>query len=80
LPKLSVDGLKSLLLKRAKLDLPADIWLNGVVHKKLIKLIFHHAKLPPNPEINSKTINKLLYAIKKLTIKIDDTKSSSSCS
>ncbi len=79
MPSLSLDGLKSLLLKRAKLEIPTELWLNGIVHKKLIKLLFHQAKLPQKSDINTKTINKLAYAIKKLTINIEDTKGTKSC-
>ncbi len=74
MPELSLEGLKSLLLKRATLDLPVELWLNGIVHKKLIKLL----KLP-NAELNTKTIHKLAYAIKNLTLMIDATKGTKSC-
>ena len=79
MPALSFDGLKSLLLKRAKLELPSELWLNGVVHKKLIKLLLHQAKLPISSDINTKTVNKLAYAIKNLTINIEATRGTKSC-
>jgi len=78
MPELSQDGLKSLLLKRLKLDLPLKLWLNGVVHKKLIDLIISQAKLS-NETINKKTVNKLAYIIKNLRVKVDDTKGAKSC-
>jgi len=74
MPELSYDGLKSLLLKRSKLNLPVELWLNGIVHKKLIKLLDMEDK-----QINTKSIHKLSYAIKNLVIKIDGTKGEKSC-
>lgn len=74
MPDMSNEGLKSMLLKRAKLDLPIELWLNGIVHKKLIKLLNIS-----NANINTKTIHKLAYAIKNLTVKIDATKGTKSC-
>jgi predicted Rossmann fold flavoprotein len=79
LPDLSHEGLKSLLLKRSKLELPIELWLNGVVHKKLVKLIISQAKLSNTSSVNKKTINKLAYIIKNLRVKIDDTKGAKSC-
>ena len=79
IPELSMEGLKSLLQKRSKVDLPIELWLNGIVHKKLIKLIKSQAKLSDDAYINKKTVNKLAYAIKNLTVKIDDTKGVKSC-
>ena len=72
LPELSLDGLKSLLLKRAKLELPSELWLNGIVHKKLVKLLKFS-------NVNTKTIHKLAYEIKNLSLKIDATKGTKSC-
>ncbi|HIP03304.1 MAG TPA: NAD(P)/FAD-dependent oxidoreductase [Campylobacterales bacterium] len=74
MPELSHDGLKSLLLKRAKLELPSALWLNGIVHKKLVKLLKFS-----NANVNTKTIHKLAYEIKNLTLKIDATKGTKSC-
>jgi predicted Rossmann fold flavoprotein len=74
MPDLSIDRLKSLLLKRAKLDLPSELWLNGIVHKKLTKLLKFS-----NSNINTKIIHKLAYEIKNLTVKIDATKGTKSC-
>jgi len=74
MPELSHDGLKSLLSKRAKLDLPIELWLNGIVHKKLVKLL----KIS-DADMNTKTIHKLAYEIKNLTVKIDATKGAKSC-
>ncbi len=74
MPQISQDGLKSLLLKRAKLNLPVELWLNGIIHKKLIPLLDINAN-----EINRKAIHKLAYDIKNLSVKIDDTKGVKSC-
>jgi predicted flavoprotein YhiN len=74
MPSFSHEGLKSLLLKRSKLNLPIELWLNGIVHKKLINLLDIKGK-----EINRKTIHKLSYDIKNLIVKIDSTKGTKSC-
>lgn len=79
LPEISLETLKSLLLKRVKLSqtMPYELWLNGIIHKKLIKLILTYAKVGLN--INTKTIHKLAFAIKNLNLLIDDTKGVKSC-
>jgi predicted Rossmann fold flavoprotein len=74
MPSFSHEGLKSLLLKRSKLNLPIELWLNGIVHKKLINLLDIKGK-----EINRKTIHKLSYDIKNLIVKINSTKGTKSC-
>ena len=81
LPQLSLQELKSLLLKRLKLkdNLPLAFWLNGIIHKKLIKLIMHEAKISQDASFNTKSIHKLAFAIKNLKIKIDATKGVKSC-
>jgi predicted Rossmann fold flavoprotein len=79
LPKLSQEALKSLLLKRAKLSLPNELWLNGIIHKKLINLIFDRAKLSLSSDKNSKNINKLSYAIKNLAVTIEASRGVKSC-
>jgi len=81
MPEYSHEALKSLLSKRVKLAkiMQPDLWLNGIINKKLVKLIFHQAKLKDAFVINSKTINRLSYAMKNLTIAIDDTKGVKSC-
>jgi hypothetical protein len=81
LPDISLEALKSLLLKRVKLSqtLPNELWLNGIVHKKLIKLIFMQGKISQDVKINIKIINKLAYVMKHLSLKIDDTKGVKSC-
>ncbi len=81
LPDISLDTLKSLLLKRVKLSqtMPSELWLNGIIHKKLIKLIFMQGKISQDAKINTKIINKLSYVMKNLSLKIDDTKGIKSC-
>ncbi len=81
LPEISLETLKSLLLKRVKLSqtMPLILWLNGIIHKKLINLVLTYAKIDLNTKINTKTVHKLAFAIKNLNLKIDDTKGVKSC-
>lgn len=81
LPKLTASELKSLLQKRAQLshNLPVELWLNGIIHKKLIKLIFAQAKLSMAQNINTKIVHKLAYTLKNLEIVIKETKGVKSC-
>ncbi len=81
LPSFSHSQLKSLFLKRLELakTLPLSYWLNGILHKKLIDLIIAKLKLRHDEQINRKSINKLIYVIKNLVVKITDTKGIKNC-
>ncbi len=81
LPSLSHSQLKSLLLNRLELTetIPLEYWLNGIIHKKLIKTVLAESKLKHNEKINRKSINKLVYTIKNLVVKIVDTRGIKSC-
>ncbi len=74
LPDMSLDELKSLLSKRINIQKPIELWLNGLIHKKLIKLILKESNLKVPSQINRKYINKLAYAIKNLKIAVSGTK------
>ncbi len=81
LPDVSLDALKSLLLKRVKLSqtMTSFLWLNGIIHKKLIKLVLIQGKISQDAKINTKIINKMAYVMKNLSLKIDDIKGVKSC-
>jgi predicted Rossmann fold flavoprotein len=79
LPDLSIDSIKALLKKRQNLDKPIELLLNGLIHKKLIKIILKEANLQLEIKLNSKTINKISYAIKNLKVKVNGTKGVKSC-
>jgi hypothetical protein len=81
MPDFSLSELKSFLQKRAKHsnNLPLELWLNGVIHKKLIELVLDEARLPHKISINTKVIHKLSFAIKNLRIQVEDTKGVKSC-
>ena len=74
LPHISHDELKHLMQKRGKIDLPIDLWLGGLINKKLVNPILKKASLNRGFTLNKKSINSLVYAIKSLKIDIVDTK------
>ena len=74
LPHISHDELKHLMQKRGKIDLPIDLWLGGLINKKLVNPILKKASLNRDFTLNKKSINSLVYAIKSLKIDIVDTK------
>ncbi len=78
MPNLSLNELKSLLQKRAK-NLPLELWLSGIINKKLIKLIANVSKVSLKNQIDTKVIHKLSFAIKNLTVKVENTKGTKSC-
>ena len=57
-------------------DKPLEIWLQGVLNKKLIHIIIEQSKckVKTERELNRKEIGKLVYTIKNLKLSINDTK------
>jgi len=78
IPELSKEKLTALLLKRIQKESfkPLDLWLQGVINKKLIPIIVGQSKCKTKEEreLNRKEIGKLVYAIKSLKLSINDTK------
>jgi predicted Rossmann fold flavoprotein len=78
IPELSKEKLTNLLLNRLKegSDKPLEIWLQGVLNKKLIHIIIEQSKckVKTERELNRKEIGKLVYTIKNLKLGINDTK------
>ncbi len=74
LPQIEKEALKHLLFDRAKIDLPIDLWLGGLINKKLINPILKKADLRRTKPVNKKEINRLLHTLKSLKIDIEDTK------
>lgn len=81
MPDMSKDALKSLLTKRLKVvpDLPLDLWLNGVIHKKLIPLVLERAKIAETQTLNPKLVQRIVYVLKSLDVVVSDTKGTKSC-
>ncbi len=79
-PKLTKDELISILSKRLKNSNDKDkyFWLEGFVHKKLIKYIIDSCKIIKTKhkakELNKKDIMSLVYFMKNMKIEIADTK------
>ncbi len=78
MPELSKEKLTNLLLNRIEegSEKPIEIWLHGVMNKKLISVILAQSKCKAKQEndLNRKEIGKLVYAIKNLKLSINDTK------
>ena len=78
MPELSKEKLTNLLLKRIKegSNKPLNLWLQGVINKKLIHIIVEQSrcKAKEEGELNRKEINKIVHSIKNLKLSINDTK------
>lgn len=78
MPELSKEKLTNLLLGRIdeKSEKPIEIWLHGVMNKKLISIILEQSKCRAKQEneLNRKEISKLVYTLKNLKLSISDTK------
>jgi len=78
MPEYSKEKLSNLLLNRIQneSEKPISLWLQGVMHKKLITIILEQSrsKVKIESELNRKEINKLVHAIKNLKLGISDTK------
>ena len=78
MPELSKEKLTNLLLNRIQKESekPLNLWLQGIINKKLISIILTQSKckVKTENELNRKEIGKLVYAIKNLKLSINDTK------
>ncbi len=78
IPELSKEKLTNLLLGRIKegSEKPIELWLHGVINKKLISIILEQSKCRAKQEydLNRKEVSKLVYTLKNLKLSINDTK------
>ncbi len=78
MPAFSKERLSNLLLDRIKSnsEKPIILWLQGVLHKKLIPVIVEQSKCKAKAEsdLDRKEINKLVHTIKHLKLTISETK------
>jgi predicted Rossmann fold flavoprotein len=78
MPKLSKEKLTNLLLDRIVKgsEKPVELWLQGVLHKKLVKVVLEQSRCKGKTEsdLNRKEINKLVHSIKNLKLSITETK------
>ena len=74
LPRLSREKLEHLLLKRVDADrrLPLELWLEGVLHPKLVSVILERARSDAENEafLHRKAVKKIVYTIKHLSLPI----------
>ena len=78
MPDYSKEALTNLLsnMINKKSDKSLSLWLEGIIHKKLIPIIIEHAKTKANSEasLDRKEINRLVHTIKNLRLHISDTR------
>ena len=78
MPALSKEKLTNLLLNRIQKESekPIELWLQGILNKKLIAIILEQSKsrVKLEKELGRKEINRLVHAIKNLKLSINDTK------
>ncbi len=78
MPEMSKEKITNLLLKRIKegSEKPLNLWLQGIINKKLIHIIVEQSKCKAKleKELNRKEINKLVHTIKNLKLSINDTR------
>ena len=74
LPRLSKERLEDLLLKRIDPDrnLPLELWLEGVLHPKLVPVVLERARIGAESEVSlrRKSVKKIVYTLKHLTLPI----------
>lgn len=56
--------------------LPLDLWLEGVLHRKLVPIILEKSgiDLPDESKLNRKSVGRLVYAIKNLRLSVAQTR------
>ncbi len=78
MPEFSKEKLINLLLKRIDniSEKPIELWVQGILNKKLISIILSQSKCKVEMEkdLNRKEVGKLVYTIKNLKLSINDTK------
>ena len=78
MPKLSKEKLTNLLLSRTEKgsEKPIGLWLQGILNKKLTKIILRQSKCRVRVEsdLSRKEINKIVHSIKNLKLSISGTK------
>jgi predicted Rossmann fold flavoprotein len=78
IPTLSKERLTRLLLNRIdrKSQKPVGLWLQGVLHKKLVKIILKESRCKSRTEgeLDRKEVNRLVHSIKNLRLGISGTK------
>ncbi|WP_042204476.1 NAD(P)/FAD-dependent oxidoreductase [Nitratifractor salsuginis] len=78
LPQWSKERLTAFLTKRIDPHrrLPIDLWLEGVLHRKLVPIILEKSglKLSDESQLNRKSIGRLVYAVKNLKLAVTQTR------
>ncbi len=76
LPEFSKEQLKNLLKKRLKHSNGKSValWLDGFINSKLARFIEKSLHVKCADNLNNKEFTKLVYALKNLTLHVEDTK------
>jgi predicted Rossmann fold flavoprotein len=76
LPDISLNALKKILQNKSKRfsEKPPMLWLNGILHKKIVQALLESLKLQHKAILGTKDLHKVAFAIKHLQIRIDQTR------
>jgi len=76
LPEFSKEQLKNLLKKRQKYSngKSVAVWLDGFINSKLARFIEKFLHVKNADDLNNKELTKLVYALKNITLHVNDTK------
>ncbi len=78
MPEMSKEKLTNLLLNRIGegSEKPLNLWLQGIMNKKLIPIIIEQSKckVKLEKELKRKAVNKIVHTIKNLKLSINETK------
>ena len=80
LPSFSKEALKNLLKSRLKFSnaKPVSLWLEALLNKKTANLVVKLCNFPKSvksaDDLGQKDINRLVYAIKEMTLHVESTK------
>jgi len=78
IPYWSKERLNRLLTERIdpERDLPLDLWMEGVLHRKLVPVVLEKSgvKITGEGELNRKSIGRIVYTLKNLRLSISQTR------
>ena len=76
LPDMTQGSLKKILQNKSKrfVEKPPRLWLNGMLHKKVVNALLESLKLQHKSVLGMKDLQRLAYSIKHLQIDIFDTR------
>ncbi len=78
MPDMELQPLKKELMRRAKTfsarKMPPRLWLNGLLHKKIVIILLEKLRLKGDGSLTTKDLQKVAYAIKHFEVPIAGTR------